>query len=172
VDLESSDSQPSDVAAARPRQSLTISAALFAIRVALDWRRAHSWIQWSFPGSPFVATRGCRLISALDRSPVSHLSRPSSPSTGSGPRRIWPLHDILERAPWGSGLPGPLRFRSQAFSTSQRFASRFEVTALLHAVAALRALLRDSFSSWRLGLPKQPAPTPNLTHVREIALSP
>jgi hypothetical protein len=49
-------------------------------------------------------------------------SRPSGPSAGSvSPEVSLPFNGILERAPRGTGRPTPPRFRSQVFSTSQRF---------------------------------------------------
>jgi hypothetical protein len=73
-----------------------------------------------------------------------------------GPRRSWLLHDILGRAPWRSGFPGPLRFRSQALSASQRFASRSE----FHGLVACRS---------RSACPPTSTPHPHSTRAAEAA---
>jgi len=65
-------------------------------------------------------------------SPEPPTSRPASTSLGSFTlRRHHPIEPRMEQA-----VPGPLRFRSQAFSASQRFPARSSFAALFRAAAA------------------------------------
>jgi hypothetical protein len=57
--------------------------------------------------------------------------RPTSRSDPTSLRSPAPSNGILVPAPSGAGRPFPLRFRSQAFSTSQRFPSKLEFHGLV-----------------------------------------
>ena len=58
-------------------------------------------------------------------------SRPSDLSAGPTPWGFVPFDDVALASPVWSGIPTPLRFRSQVLSTSQRFPGRPEFRGLL-----------------------------------------
>jgi len=58
-------------------------------------------------------------------------SRPSDPSAGPTPWSSIPFDDIPRASPVWSELPTSPRFRSQAFSTSQRFPGKLEFRGLV-----------------------------------------
>jgi hypothetical protein len=123
----------------------------------LSWRRARSRDP-SRRGVPRTAVRRHPKASThLCTRSLSCLSPPlDRPARRPelGPQRFWLLRDILGRAPWRSGFPGPLRFRSQALSASQRFASRSK----FHGLVACRS---------RSACPPTSTPYPHPTRAAE-----
>jgi len=93
-------------------------------------------------------------------------SRPSDPSVGPAPTRFLdPSTTPLELAPCETGVTLP-RFRSRAFSTPQRFASRLELRGLVSCRSRSWASSSRVFPSQESRAPLEAACSPVVIHQR------
>jgi len=91
-------------------------------------------------------------------------SRPSVPITDRhSPEVSAPNDDTPRAGPSLDGISRPPRFRSQAFSTSQRFTSALEFAAIFHA-AAVRVTSFRAFPSQRSRTSLEAASSPAVIH--------
>jgi hypothetical protein len=143
------------------------SAALFVTRDTPSWTACVPLVT-----GPLSLTT--QVHSAGMVSPPESLttSRPSDSRRTDSPEVLRPQNDILGLAPLGVGCPPLPRFRSQAFSTSQRFPSRPELHGPIPCRDRSWASSFRAFPSQRSCSPLEATSSPAVIHQRAGTHSP